>query len=887
MPKVISYTPSWLERNAPGLEFFTPHDRSKQTISSGTEEGGIVPKEASSTASRTIAQRGTEIYVVVDNTIRWTDLCSLQEAWREAGKKAPRSAAKYYRTLQVPVHEQIRQLIISPNQDLLAILTSHTAHIAVLPDSSHLGQLDERPIRVKTHTIGSTTHVLSQSPIVKALWHPLGVDGKCLVTITVDAVVRLWELDTANRYSFDRPALAFDVKKLAYGRYAEDDFTALDGFRHNRGYSLDGLDIDVASACFGGKGRGTESGWSAMTLWIAMKGGDIYALCPILPSKWQPPSTLLPSLMTSNTANLSILEDSDAPPEQRRQCEERLGWLRDANSQATINDPLEPCDTAVYLRPDGLRYIPKLQGPFNILPDESGDDMDLADIFVVAPKLDADHLVHDEDSLTGANDYSSSLSSSVICLTSTDARLYLFLDLDGVEAQWLPSRKNAHENELDSATQPALVFIEALDMVLHETQAGDEWPLITPDVLSSGSFFVTHSEGVLSFSMDSWLAQLEEELQGEEAQGIEIRLEALLKSSGTVRERILHFESHREVNSKIPAAIVLQDADLGYFLLTSVDDRPYAAVLDLPRQLQPNESSNGYADDSYETDLKLLPAPVARSPYQIDPVFSQPTSFSIFKESSVHQRHRILLKDPIRLSPSTLGIMTDAHRALSAETYRIGLAAADLFRRCENLQAQLQDQVADLRDRNEKILELSDPEHEENLKRKSGGSSRSKLEERLQNVHDRQIRLSRRSDDLRRKMGHLGGKGLSEKERAWIAEIEGFRKSVLGVSDEEKDHDDENTRSDDGELNNRLSEARSLAENLLSQVREITSSKSAAPSPNSDSRQASSVVQVPPDIRNSKVAQIQALLDREYVENFFPLSLFGSLKLSIPRPRTN
>lgn len=33
---------------------------------------------------RIIARRGTEIFVVVDNEIRWSDLCLLKDDWEEA-----------------------------------------------------------------------------------------------------------------------------------------------------------------------------------------------------------------------------------------------------------------------------------------------------------------------------------------------------------------------------------------------------------------------------------------------------------------------------------------------------------------------------------------------------------------------------------------------------------------------------------------------------------------------------------------------------------------------------------------------------------------------------------------------------------------------------------
>lgn len=81
MPKVISYTPGWLSRPSPGFDLFSPKDPSKAKKS--------VPKSSNSTGSsavlpaarRIIARRGTEVFVVVDNVIRWADLPSLKDEW--------------------------------------------------------------------------------------------------------------------------------------------------------------------------------------------------------------------------------------------------------------------------------------------------------------------------------------------------------------------------------------------------------------------------------------------------------------------------------------------------------------------------------------------------------------------------------------------------------------------------------------------------------------------------------------------------------------------------------------------------------------------------------------------------------------------------------------
>ena len=83
MPKIISHTPGWLSRPSPGFQIFnkvhstsTQADHSQQQNSSFGGKQGVGP-------NRTIAQRGTEIYLAVGRQIRWADLVSLKDGYEE------------------------------------------------------------------------------------------------------------------------------------------------------------------------------------------------------------------------------------------------------------------------------------------------------------------------------------------------------------------------------------------------------------------------------------------------------------------------------------------------------------------------------------------------------------------------------------------------------------------------------------------------------------------------------------------------------------------------------------------------------------------------------------------------------------------------------------
>lgn len=87
MPKVISYTPTWLSRPSPGFDVFSsgpnappsPSQIKRESVhqSNGSSKDPYVGPR------RTIARRGTEIFVSVGNQLRWSDLCMLKDDWEE------------------------------------------------------------------------------------------------------------------------------------------------------------------------------------------------------------------------------------------------------------------------------------------------------------------------------------------------------------------------------------------------------------------------------------------------------------------------------------------------------------------------------------------------------------------------------------------------------------------------------------------------------------------------------------------------------------------------------------------------------------------------------------------------------------------------------------
>ena len=744
--------------------------------------------------------------------------------------------------MKTPVADDIRQLVISPNTNFLAILTTHTIHICAIPDSSHLTSDDTAPLRPKIFTLGPTTHVTSRPAVMSALWHPLGVNGSCIVTVTADAIVRVWELSAQDRWSFDSPTTSVDLKKLADGTTLDQDFSASTAAT-NKTFSPDSFEMEVAAASFATKGSGR---WNPMTLWVAMREGDVYALCPLLPQRWAPPPTLIPSLSVSIVTTVASIEDDPTVDENEKLlAQQQLQWMGELDAQEPqILDTLpgEPI-IEVYNRPSRPGVVPRLQGPFNLDSDpETGDDLDttITDILVIGKKTETEELMMGEDLDLDMDDGDQEgLSLPVICLLSTSGQVRVYLDMDGVQAQWLPPKTKTKARLPSPAQPPSLLAFQAIDTMSPVEVNEESWPTFSPDVMSRYNFYVTHQAAITYISLTSWIFRLEGELSGEHEAGTDFRI-GLLVNSQSSRDRI-YAQSTADVAVPLAACVAIRDPDLGYFLLSATPYEPIALSFETPdldlipvRQESPvREREASMAPlDFYE------PRPV----YHPAHAFDEGSALPMLLERLRTSRHKTAITQEMKLSPLTLQIFTDAHKVLSDETYKLGVAAAEVFRRCEMLQLELQQQVQKANEVKGKIDTISGG--------KDGESENAMYDRRIAEAKERQARLTSRVDNLRKMVGKATTRDLSTKERAFVEEVRTLASSVEGT---------EASKPDSRQLWRRLDEVKRLQTELATQVEKVNKSAGAHAAeavPVGDLR-------IPQDIRRSKMQQVQGLLARE------------------------
>jgi nucleoporin NUP82 len=678
--------------------------------------------------------------------------------------------------------------------------------------------------------------------------------------------VRIWELSITNRWSFDTPQLAIDLKRLADGTSLDQDFSA-SASATNIAFSPDTFEMEVASACFGSRSSG---GWNSFTLWLAMREGDIYCLCPLLPSRWAPPRALIGSLSVSIVANVAAIEDDPSVSEQEKLlAQQQLAWMGEIDSQEPqiLETPLGELPIEVYTRPEKPGKVPRLQGPFvlDAYSNENENDIDaeLTDILAIGSKVEADELMGDDPDYELEDTDTEGLSLTLVCLLSTSGQVKICIDLQGIEAQWLPPKnKSKLARMLAESDPPSLLLYSAMDSMSALESHADAWPVFSTDVTSKYTFYVTHHAGITYFSLSSWVFRLESEIADSSA-GSEFRLGLLVNSHNSLRER-LYTQPQADVTVPLAACNAINDPDIGYGVISATPFDPVVLIFETQEDDYPlikRESPSPTPFDEREQSQPLYTyAP--RPPFQVSHVFDQDSDLPKLLERLRSSKHRVAIGQEIRLSPLTLQILTEAHKILSEETHHLGLAVSDLFVKSHTMRDEMQDQLLKAAETSAKIDKIVGADGE--------GSDNARIEARIRRAQDRQRDLARRLEGLRKAVGRAGKRELSQKEMAWIAEVKGLETSVLAPSTA----DNKSAAAVAAILKKRLDKATNLSAELVTEAKQLIKEadendgvageplKGASPG-KGHGRTSSQDLRVPNEIRKAKLAHVKALLARE------------------------
>lgn len=368
------------------------------------------------------------------------------------------------------------------------------------------------------------------------------------------------------------------------------------------------------------------------------------------------------------------------------------------------------------------------------------------------------------------------------------------------------------------------------------------------------------SSGVYSCALMSWVDDIEDELSSPTDSGTGFRVGVLYESAKTDIVKIMTF-SKAEAYPMIPACVSIMDSDLSHFVCTTCNNQPYAAILDLP-----------IVDDAYEPFVPdrhtlALPAPESREAYHPPSAFYDSarlsSAFQSLLDPSVTRLKKADMKTGVRLSPATLQLLTEAHRVMSGETHRLGVAAADLFRRCERMRLELAEQVRKLGDAMERIERVTgqDEEGDED-------GVQQKIDRRINQARDKDDQLRDRVEALRKRMAGLNGTALSKKEEAWAGEVRSIDDSLGGDGEEVEGRvKNGDSPAPAASLQQRLDAVSKMREQLVAQAKEATQQQQQqsdqADGEEEDEKRDRRSSRVPVDFRKQKMQQVMDLLERE------------------------
>ena len=84
MPKIVNRQPAWLSRKSPAFRLFDGVKSLK-----GNQDLQEPHGQLDNRGLRTLAHRGSEVFIADGNTVRWADLASMKAAWESKYDEYP------------------------------------------------------------------------------------------------------------------------------------------------------------------------------------------------------------------------------------------------------------------------------------------------------------------------------------------------------------------------------------------------------------------------------------------------------------------------------------------------------------------------------------------------------------------------------------------------------------------------------------------------------------------------------------------------------------------------------------------------------------------------------------------------------------------------------
>jgi nucleoporin NUP82 len=591
------------------------------------------------------------------------------------------------------------------------------------------------------------------------------------------------------------------------------DLYALNGRkRHTFSAALD--EMEPASCCFGSG----DQGWRPFTLYILMRSGDVYALSPLVPSRWQVPRVYTQALSLDITAQMEAFTE-ETTSEERLVVRHQTKWINDVlNQQQNLLDAQTSFATpkghvpTCLTRPQVVGPSPELQGPFVFEPAPPQSDSD--DCFAACD------IFHMEAGPVG-----------VIGIIHSNGKLDIYIEPEPVTAKWYKKGPTA------KGEPPMLAHFDRQDLQISAGQYSEStsWPTFTKDPHSTQLWFVNHLSGVTAFSLKPWLSHLAAGLEEEED-----LLQLLANSPKTQLQNIVD-----TARNAVDGTLVVYEAYIGYLLiashaagLSSVEfDEPLAAEAFLPdddTSFTLQAPIRRYTGDLAATPraTRFLPAPSATPPPPATTPPPQPISilqppFVPSAEFSKPSQLPTLLrgikdaKKPVMFSAQSLTAFKQARDTLKSEFDALMAGAQEMYDRAAAQRLEYHKQLETLNAIYQRVGNVRD----------------RGVKERLERFVERQEQMQKRAEGMLRELITKNVVGLSDAEKKWGREVERMMERVVGEAK--------------GAFGSRTLRAGEMVQELMPIAAEEAEEEEKVKD------------DVPKEVREGKIKQLRELLDRE------------------------
>lgn len=566
------------------------------------------------------------------------------------------------------------------------------------------------------------------------------------------------------------------------------------------------------SCCFG-EGR---QGWRPFTLYILMRGGDIYALSPLVPSRWGASREYLQNLSLDITADFESL-DEDTTMRERLVLRQQMKWInhvlnQEKNLAPSFGSTSNKAPTCLTRPGEDKAPSPLLQGPFLFQPaplEFPGKSYHACDIF------------HVEAGALG-----------VIGVLFSNGKVDICLEFELLGAKWVDKKKK----EAEGVVLPVIAAYESINLDIGEDSTSN-WPVFVTDPRSEQVWYVNHNSGVVSFSMKAWLSRLAAVIDDDEEDGFMARsLENSPQS--TVRKVIDHGKRSARTIDPIVGSVVVYEAYLGYILVAATPNSVESAEFDevlarvSPSDVDTRAQPVGVATTNRNAALPSTPhtstlpttkkkTSILSPPYTPSLEFRRPSALpSLLQQAAAHNSR--LVRMPIMFSTESNEFLRMARDTLKVEYDRIMEGAQEMYDRAAMQRIEYRKQLETISKASEGLDKLRNKD----------------VRERLDRYLKKQDELQARADEVLKMMIVKGKMGLSDAEKGWFKEIAKIEERVEG----------------DGRI------SLGVRKEQIGRMLELL-----MPMVDGGGKRKVEGDGVPEEVRTGKLKQLEDLLEREYV----------------------